>query len=405
MSSSSPYSRRITALYALFLLPGTLAATWITRTPDIRDRLNASTDEMGLVLFGLAAGAMVGVLSAGAWVRRFGTRGVLGVNIALMAAGMAVVSLGVSSGQALIATGGLALFGAGMGLAEVAINIEGAAVERLSGRALMQTLHGCFSLGTVLGALVGIAFTAWRVPTEYHLMGLTLATLPGFWWAIRGLPRETGRFTPASEETPTTSEDAPKAANASVWRNPRVLMLGTIVLAVALSEGSANDWLPLLLVDVHGVTPALGSLGFMLFALTMTLGRFSGNALMRWLPRHTLFRLCIGLALLGVALITLTEHSGVAIAAVVLWGIGTSVGFPLSMSAAGEGDNGDAQVAATAIMGYIAFLAGPPLLGFIGEHAGLDRALMVVFVVLALGLAVSGAVRRQDGTVAPSHKG
>ncbi|MCM2129422.1 MFS transporter [Larsenimonas rhizosphaerae] len=384
MSSPSPYSRRIAALYALFLLPGTLAATWITRTPDIRDRLDAATDEMGLVLFGLAVGAMMGVLSAGLWVRRFGTR----------------------SGQSLVAAAGLALFGAGMGLAEVAINIEGAAVERLSGRALMQTLHGCFSLGTVLGALVGIAFTAWRVPTEYHLMGLTLVTLPAFWWAIRGLPLDTGK---RAQPTAVRADmpDTDTAPPVSVWKTPRVLMLGTIVLAVALSEGAANDWLPLLLVDVHGVSPALGSLGFMLFALTMTLGRFSGNALMRWLPRHTLFRLCIILALVGVALITLTEHSGVAIAAVVLWGIGTSVGFPLSMSAAGEGDNGDAQVAATAIMGYIAFLAGPPMLGFIGEHAGLDRALMVVLAVLALGLAVSSAVRRPEKTPMPaaSHNG
>ncbi|MGO3209084.1 MAG: MFS transporter, partial [Brachybacterium sp.] len=136
--------RRRWALYALFLLPGLSMSAWVTRTPAVRDLLDASTAQMGLVLFGLSVGSMVGILSSGPLVMRLGTRPVVAAGAVLVVVAMPTIALGAASGMPLATALGLALFGAGMGGGEVAMNIEGADVERLGGRPFLPALHGCF---------------------------------------------------------------------------------------------------------------------------------------------------------------------------------------------------------------------------------------------------------------------
>ena len=104
-------------------------ASWATRTPAIRDILSVSTAEMGAVLFGLSVGSMSGVLSSAWLVKRFGTRNVIRASMSVSVLGMTVLSLALWFASPLLFAVGLALFGASLGAAEVAINIEGAVVE------------------------------------------------------------------------------------------------------------------------------------------------------------------------------------------------------------------------------------------------------------------------------------
>ncbi|PJT50550.1 MFS transporter, partial [Streptomyces albidoflavus] len=150
------------ALFVFMLVAGVGMASWVARTPAVRDALGVSTGGMGVVLFGLSTGSMAGVLVSGPLVRRYGGRAVMWGGAAVLTAGLAVTAGGAQWSLAGGVFAGLALFGSGLGLAEVAVNIEGAAVERRIGRPVLPVLHGCFSLGTVLGALLGLALTAAR---------------------------------------------------------------------------------------------------------------------------------------------------------------------------------------------------------------------------------------------------
>lgn len=383
------------ALCALFLLPGLSMSAWVTRTPAVRDLLGASTAQMGLVLFGLSVGSMIGILSSGPLVTRLGTRPVVMAGSALIVIAMPVISGGAVVGMPLLTAFGLMLFGAGMGGGEVAMNVEGAEVERLGGKPFLPALHGCFSLGTVIGAGAGILANAVGVPVLWHL-GLTAVV--GAILLVRAMgsiPAGTGLVSP---EERAERAGTPRPA---IWKDTRLVLIGCIVLAMALAEGTANDWLPLVMVDGHGFGATMGSTVFALFAASMTVGRFAGGPIVARVGRSRVLMVSALFAAIGLALIAYVDHQGVAVAAVVLWGLGASLGFPLALSAAGDsgeaGEDSAARVALASTIGYLAFLVGPPTLGFLGEHMGLRSALVVplAVVLVAAVLAPSTAPRSQ----------
>ena len=208
----------------------------MTRTPAVRDALKLSTAQMGLVLFGLALGSMAGILASGRLVSRFGTRPVLFWATVLLLLGMATICAGSLTESIPEVTAGLCAFGAGIGASDVAANIDATDAERTSGVTTMPVLHGCFSLGTVLGAGAGLGATAAHVPVHLHLAGVTALAVAISSCAIRAVPAGTGRST--IDESANAYDTRPRPA---VWKDRKVLLIGGIVLAMALAEGAAND--------------------------------------------------------------------------------------------------------------------------------------------------------------------
>ncbi|XMN08132.1 MFS transporter [Streptomyces griseobrunneus] len=394
------------ALFLFMLATGVSLASWVARTPAVRDALDASTGSMGLVLFGLSIGSMAGVLISGGLVRKHGGRPVIAAGAGLLVAGLLVIAGGAALEVSGGVFGGLALFGAGMGLAEVAFNIEGAAVERTLGRPVLPVLHGCFSLGTVVGALLGMGLTAVRFPVGWHLAAVAVAVAAAGVWTVRAVPAGTGR-----DDVDDEGGDGERAgsgagagggglrAQPAVWSDRRLVLIGLVVLAMAFAEGSANDWLPLLMVDGHGTSATAGSLTFMLFAVAMTTGRFAGGPLLVRYGPAAVVRASALVAAVGVALVVFSSSALLAGAAVVLWGLGASLGFPVTISAAGEGaKDAAARVSAVATAGYVAFLVGPPSLGFLADRVGLRAAMIVVLVLLGGAALITGALRRPEAS-------
>ncbi|MFI6119423.1 MFS transporter [Streptomyces sp. NPDC051064] len=380
--------RRRAALFLFFLIPGLSISSWVTRTPDIRDQLGASTTEMGLVLFGLSVGSMLGILTSGPLVARFGTRPVMGVGTVLIIAGAVAIGFGALFSSAPTVTAGLFLFGAGMGGGEVAVNVDGAEVEQITRRTVLPTLHGFFSLGTVVGASLGILCTAVGFPVQWHLGGMAVITAGMCAYAIRSIPAGVGRTSKARRPEGGTTPARP-----AVWKDRRLLLIGGIILAMALAEGAANDWLPLLMVDGHGVDPALGSAVYAGFAAAMTLGRFCGTFLIDRFGRAPVVRASALSAALGLTLVIFADSPVLAGAAVLFWGLGASLGFPVALSAAGDsGPDPAARVSLVAMIGYVAFLVGPPGLGFLGDHYGLRSAMVVVLAFVAVAVFLAPAI-------------
>lgn len=382
--------RRTWALFIFFFLPGLIMASWATRTPAIRDVLAVSTAEMGVVLFGLSVGSMSGILCSAWLVKRFGTRKVIRTAMVMGVIGIMVMSSALLLGVALIFSLGLAILGAGLGSAEVALNVEGAIVERELNKTVLPMMHGFFSLGTLVGAGIGMTLTALNVRADFHILLAGLVTLVPIFIALRAIPEGVGKE--SAEE---------KKKNATLrrpfYKDIQLLLIGVVVLAMAFAEGSANDWLPLLMVDGHGFSPTSGSLIYTGFTLGMTLGRFFGGWFIDRYSRVAVVRASALMGGLGIALIIFVDSAWVAGASVILWGLGTSLGFPLTISAASDtGPDAATRVSVVATTGYIAFLVGPPLLGFLGEHYGLRSAMLVVLSLIAIAFLVSRAVAKPE---------
>ena len=148
------------------------------------------------------------------------------------------------------------------------------------------------------------------------------------------------------------------------------------------------------MIDGYGAAPALGSLTFAVFLSAMTLGRWYGPAVLDRLGRVPTVRVLAVIALAGLALVVVGGSLPVAIAGAALWGLGVSLGFPVGMSAAGDDPRYAAgRVSVVASIAYVAFLAGPPLIGFLADDVGTLRALTATGGLVALGLLISGALR------------
>ncbi|EEL5193083.1 MFS transporter [Salmonella enterica subsp. enterica serovar Enteritidis] len=394
LSSRNALKRRTWALFMFFFLPGLLMDSWATRTPAIRDILSVSTAEMGAVLFGLSIGSMSGILCSAWLVKRFGTRKVIRTTMTCAVGGMVILSVALWCASPLIFALGLAVFGASFGAAEVAINVEGAAVERELNKTVLPMMHGFYSFGTLAGAGVGMALTALSVPPNIHIILAAAVAIAPIFIAIRAIPDGTGKN--ASEDAHLQEKGLP------FYRDIQLLLIGVVVLAMAFAEGSANDWLPLLMVDGHGFSPTSGSLIYAGFTLGMTVGRFTGGWFIDRYSRVTVVRASALMGALGIGLIIFVDSDWVAGVSVILWGLGASLGFPLTISAASDtGPDAPTRVSVVATTGYLAFLVGPPLLGYLGEHYGLRSAMMVVLALVILAALVAKAVAKPVSTPQP----
>jgi hypothetical protein len=391
---SSSTLRWRAALTAAFACNGITMATWVSRTPAIRDLTGSSTGQMGLVIAGMSMGSMVGIAIGGPYVTRSGARAAVRTGLLGIVAGTVLIAVGATLGLAWLVGFGLACIGFGMGSGEIALNVEGVTLEGVLGRTVVPSLHGAYSAALCAGALLGLAANAAQLPVLVHLLVCAAVTLGVGGWLVANLPPATGR-----EEVRATRVPLRQTVRGSlrVWGERRTLAIGVIVLGMALAEGSAGDWLPLIVVDGFGLTATTGSLIFAFFGAAMATGRFAGGWFLDRYGRTPVMLTSAVAAVVGIGLVSFAPSIAVAAVGVLFWGVGAALGFPVALSAAGDDPVGAARrVSAVATAGYAAFLVGPPVLGFIGEHTGLRSAILVVLVMVAVSAFFARSVGKPD---------
>ena len=380
------------ALFAIFGLCGLSIASWASRIPAVKEALQVSTSSMGILIFGIAAGSIVGLLASSHVIARIGARRTIAVVLTVGAVGFALAGFGVSVGPSYaVVMVGLVIFGSMFSLCDVAMNLQGAVNERVLGRSVMPVFHAFFSFGTVIGAALGAAAEAIHLPIAAHLMVVAVVFAGGALVSVRFLQSEH-----IIAEDAVAHDDHSKTwqGRLSIWRDPSTLLIGLIVLGMAFTEGSANDWLALAMVDGHNTTKATGALVLGIFVASMTVGRLAGVSLLDRFGRVPVLRGSAVLAAIGLIIVIFIPVLWISIVGVVFWGLGASLGFPVGMSAAADDPKtAAARVSAVATIGYFAFLVGPPVIGFLGQHVGLLHALLVVLVLVALAGLASGAAR------------
>lgn len=378
------------ALFVVFMINGLGFSTWLARVPAIRDGLDISTAEVAALLFTGALGAVSGLVFSShiiAWIGQrntilfFGLLGLVGL------AGIGIGSSWVSSYALTVIA--IICAGAGNGIADVAMNVEGAAVEKAVSRNIMPWFHAFWSLGTVTGAGLSALMSFLGVGIAPHTIAMALVMAPVLWIVSRVVTDDRGSV---SEEG--VSQRSTLADRLRVWKEPRTLAIGIIALGMAFAEGSANDWLALAIVDGRDQTNAVGALWFGFFTLGMMTGRIGGVYLLDKFGRVPVLQWSAAMAIAGLALVILVEQPVLSGLGALMWGLGSSLGFPVGMSAAADNPEGSAaRVSAVATVAYGAFLIGPPLIGGLGESIGILAALWVVVGVIVLAFFTAPAAK------------
>ncbi|MCU1424993.1 MAG: putative major facilitator superfamily transporter [Microbacteriaceae bacterium] len=382
------------ATFVIFALCGLGLASWVARLPAVRDSLGASTIDMGVLIFGLALGSILGLVTSSHVIARLGARGTMKWSFAIGPVGFILAGVGASFGPSFaVVFIGLAIFGAAFSICDVAMNVSGAANERALQRTIMPVYHAFFSFGTIAGAGLGALAESAGLPIFVHLGIIAVLIFGGGQASVRYMQSE-HLTAEGAEPVPDDDHSRSWRGRLSIWRDPRTLLIGVIVLGMAFAEGSANDWLTLAMVDGHGVDNTAGALLFGVFVTAMTVGRLAGVFLLDRFGRVPVLRWSAVLAVAGLLIVIFGPSAEIAIVGIVMWGLGSALGFPVGMSAAADDPKtAAARVSAVATIGYCAFLVGPPLIGVLGESFGILRALLVVLVLVAAAGLASNAAR------------
>lgn len=371
------------AVYVSFMVSGFASGNWASRIPQIRTELGLTPAELGLVLLAFAVGSLLALPAAGVIVHRFGAARTISAMSLLSVLGLVLAAAGLQFGAGPVFAA-LMVVGFGFGTWDVAMNVDGAEVEHRLGRSVMSRYHAGWSVGTVAGALFGAAMNALAVAPAANLVVLAAIVAAVVPYSTRWLLPATGEEDGGGER-PSLKE---------VWREPRTLLVGAFVLCAALIEGSAGDWLAIAAIDSHGASAAAGSLVYGGFVAAMTVGRWFGADVLDRFGRVRTLRGSAAAAVVGLALIIFGPSLVTVAVGTLLWGLGTALGFPTGMSAAADQRRYAAvRVSVVSTIGYVAFLAGPPLIGFVGNHFGVLRSLLVT-LAFAVGMLLLAGVNR-----------
>lgn len=378
------------AVAAMFLANGFLFGSWAPQIPLLLPRHDITEGTLGLLIFGLGAGAVVAMSFSGAIIARLGSRRALR-TFALLAVGTLALVVFAPTVPILAVT--MAIMGAFLGCMDVAMNANAIEVEKRLGRAIMSSSHGFWSFGGFIGGgLGGLVIAATN--HETHALLATAVALAVMLAAMPFLIGETR--TPAPVKGATRKGHWPRG-----WA---IYILGMMALFSMVPEGGVLDWAALYLTKEHGSTLATASFGFAMFAGTMAVVRFMGDALRNRFGAVATLRVSGLIGAAGMLGAAVAPTDWMAITCFAVSGLGIANMVPVVLSAAGNhpGASSGSGIAAVTMMGYSGILIAPSAIGFAAEHVGYRLTygvlalLLIVVAVLASRVAAADRIGAAD---------
>lgn len=371
--------QRLTML--VFFLQPVAFGSWLPRIPDVQLALGLGPSGLALALLGLPCGTLLTLPFAGPLVGRIGPRTAIIAGLLLYS--LAVMLPAFAANQALMFLA-LMLVGSSMSFVELGLNVQADAVEKATETEIMTTSHGFWSVGIMVGTLFGTGLAGLGVAAHWAILLVAALVLP--------LSVATAFALPVFGET-----QAPAETQRSAWSFPSWALLGIcfFVFGITMTEGAMADWSAIFLRDALGGEAGTIGLGYAVFACMVAVGRFGGDTLRRRFGAVNTARLCGTLALVGAGIIFLAPNTALALIGFGTIGIGVSVGFPLAVTAAaGLTDRAaSANVAVLSFVALLGFLVGPPVIGFVAEHAGIRLGIACVVPALLVSLLLTGRLR------------
>ena len=381
--------QRMTML-AFFLQPIAFGS-WLPRIPEIQAGLGLGPAALALALLGMPCGTLLTLPFAGPLVAKIGGRSAIiwGFVFYTVAA-----SLPVLAPQPILLFIALMFAGSAISFVELGLNVQADLVEKTSGKLIMNTSHGCWSLGIMVGSLIGSGFAAIGVAPQIAVPLLAVLVLP--------VAILTGIALPKLYDAPADGQ-----TQKSAWSLPSPALIGIclFVFGITMTEGAMADWSAIFLRDALSAEGGLVGLGYSLFAFMVAAGRFGGDTLKRRFGAIGTARLCGSLAVIGGIVLYFAPSVELALVGFGIIGVGVSVGFPLAVTAAaGLGDRAaSANVAVLSFVALTGFLIGPPLIGFVAEQGGIRIGIACVVPFLLVSLFLTGRLAGRKPIVANSQ--
>ncbi|WP_019933026.1 MFS transporter [Nocardia sp. BMG111209] len=402
------------AVFAVFGLNGFTLSMWVVHIPVITARAGVSHATLGMLILLMAGSGILGMQAAGPIADRAGSRTVVavaGVFVSL------VILIPINAAGPVTLAIGLAALGFGNGALDVSMNSQAVHVERQYGRPIMSAFHALFSCGGLAGSLVGAAALHAGLDTRLTVAGVAALGLVLIAVLVpRLLPHDrphpaadAARPASAAASTPGPGDaeiagDRREASGAAAERGGetavgaavsdrasrrdvrKVLALGAIAIAFLMTEGVANDWSTLQVHERLHVSDATAALAFGAFSTTMTIGRFAADRVNGRFGRVALVRWGALLAAAGLGLIVGSAWVPVTLAGWALLGVGLAGGVPQIFSAAGNlgTETATTDMSHVFTLGYLGFLAGPSVIGWLAKFTSLTTALIFPLVAILL---------------------
>ncbi|HVI48516.1 MAG TPA: MFS transporter [Chitinophaga sp.] len=354
------------AVSALFFLTGLCFASWASRIPDIQQALGLNDAGLGSVLLALPVGSIISLPIAGILVSKFGSRQVLIIAAVAYAALLPVLGLAHTAWE-LIAF--LVMFGFCGNLANIAVNTQAVAVEAMYGRSIMASFHGLWSVAGFTGAAIGAAMSGWHVAPVYHFLVITAMSWTIVLFTMRRI----------------VQQDANLQANQPLFAKPDLflLTLGIIAMCSMICEGTMFDWSGVYFRRVVQVRDGLSGAGYAAFMSTMASGRFVADWLTTRLGVKKMLLISGLLTAAGLLVAVIFPYFYPAMFGFMLVGAGVSAVVPLVYSAAGKSKilSPGMALATVSTIGFLGFLFGPPLIGFVAQATSLAVSFTLIAVM------------------------
>lgn len=363
-ATSTPATRLATRIG--FFVAGFMMAVWAPLVPYAKEFTGSDDRQLGQLLLCLGIGSLIAMPITGVVSSRTGAKpmilaGAFGISIAL--------PLLMLAHDPLVLGAGLLLVGASLGTLDVSINVHAVEVEKGHAGTLMSGFHGMFSVGGLFGA----AFTSFLLTQGFSpFLAAATAAVIAICLIIFAMPKFLS----------VEGGEAP----AFVLPKGIVLLFALLAAIAFMAEGALLDWGALLLLDQNMIVPAQGGYGYMAFSVTMSIGRFTGDRIISALGSFMVLLIGGILAVLGFALLLMTDSLTIAMFGFALIGLGAANIVPVIFSAAGHQTimPGGMAIAAVTTVGYAGILLGPAAIGYVAEAYSLPTAFWLVAALMAV---------------------
>ena len=360
------------AVSVFFFIAGLTVATWASRIPDIKNKLHLNEAALGGVLFALPVGQLISLPLSGWLIPRFGSRQLVIAAAMFFPLTLILLAIAATAWQLVIV---LFFFGVWANLINIAMNTQAVSVENLYGKSIMASFHGLWSLAGFSGAAIANFFVSAELSLLTHFSIICVLTgLLVFIFYKYTLP-----------------EDVDKKTSQPLFVKPdkTVLLLGLIAFCCMVCEGAMADWSGVYFQKVVASPAAFTTLGYVAFMGTMATGRFLGDGLVTKFGIKRILQTSGVLIAAGLMTVVLFPYLFTAIAGCLLVGFGVSCVVPIVYALAGKSADMSAGLALAAVstIGFLGFLIGPPLIGFIAQAASLRWSFSVI-ALLGMGTTI-----------------
>jgi MFS family permease len=368
-------------IWLVFILQPVAFGSWLPRIPEIQEKLSLDAKGLAFTLLGLPTGILITLLFGGKLVGHLGSRASIFYGFIVF---LSVVSFPVWANSPAMLFVALGVVGSALSVIELGMNVMADQIEKAGTKLIMNSCHGFWSLGIMLGSLIGSGLAQFEVSPEWSVtLVAALVLLPAL-FVSHALPRF------GSAATATV-----KSANRN-WPSMTLLGISLFAFGITLTEGAIADWSAVYLRDVFAAKGASIGLGYAAFAAMVASGRFMGDRSKQRFGARRTAELCSLISLIGIVLVCSATNLVLAYLGFALVGIGVSVGFPLGVSAAAQQSDRPpaSSVATLTFVALLGFLVGPVLIGFVAQALGMRMGLLMLALPLMLSLALARLLSR-----------